>query len=233
MGHQDLVSATESHTQDDRKHGEVGAKDTCGHGGNTQVHNNGGQYHLENLKAYRLDCGGNTNADPVRQNHAGTLEVRVTNFMVDFELQNDIQDDAGNQPGEHGGDGHALDAHLGKSQIAIQEDDVHDGVGNDGNDVSHQVPDGQSVCSNQGREGGLQGPEGKPEGDDVQELVTVGSRISCKSHPADDVMGQREGDEHDGNPQKEASQQDHGLGGASLAGTFSSHELGGNAGTCL
>ena len=184
VGHENLVSAAQAHAQDDGEHGEIRTEDAGGHGDNAQVHHDGGQHHLENLEAHGLDGGGESDADPVRQNHAGTLEVGTANLMVDFDAQDDEQDACGNQPRKHGGKRHALHAHLREPEVSVQEDHVHDGVRNNRDDVSEQVPYGKTVGRDQGREGRLQGAESKTDRDDMQEVAGVVGGIAGKPHPA-------------------------------------------------
>lgn len=181
---QDLVPAAEADTQDDGEHGEVRAKDSGGHGDNAQVHHDGGQHHLENLETYGLYGSGKSDADPVRQNHAGTLEVGTADLVVDLDVQDDKQDARGNQPRKHGGKSHALHAHLREPEVSVQKDHVHDGVRNNRNEVPEQVPDGKTVGRDQRREGRLQGAERKADRDDMQEFAGVVGGIAGKPHPA-------------------------------------------------
>ena len=48
------------------------------------------------------------------------------------------------------------------------------------------------------RECRLQGAEGKADGDDVQKVAGVMGGFAGKSHPGDDVIGERDNDQGDG-----------------------------------
>ena len=103
------------------------------------MHHDGGQHHLENLETDGLYGGGESDTDPVRQNYAGTLEIGAANLVVNLDAQDDEQNACRNEPRKHGGKRHALHAHLRKTEIAVQEDDVHDGVRNNRDDVAEQA----------------------------------------------------------------------------------------------
>ena len=193
------------------------------------MNDDGSENHLENLEAYGFDRGRKTDADPVGQNDAGTLEVGAADFMMNLESQDKIQDSRRNEPREHGGKRHTLDAHLREAQVAVQEGNVHRGVRDDGDDVTEQVPGGESVGGDECRKRRLQGAEGKAYGDDMQKVAGVPGGIAGKSHPSDNLVGKRDDDQGDGDTEQKASEKDHGLCGARLPGTFSSDKLGGDA----
>ena len=60
-----VTAGNEVAVQGMSEHGEVRTKDAGGHGDNAQVHHNRCQYHLENLEAYGLDRGRESDANPV------------------------------------------------------------------------------------------------------------------------------------------------------------------------
>ena len=230
---QDLVPAAEADAQDNGEQGEVRAEDARGHGDDPQVDDDGGQDDLENLEADGFDRRGETDADPVGEDDAGTLEVGAADLVVHLEAQDEEKDRGSDEPRKHGGEGNTLDAHLRQSEVAVQEDDVHRRVRDDGDDVAEQIPDGKAVGRDQRRERRLDRPEGETDRDDVQEVAGVPCRVTRESHPADEVVRKRDDDKRDGDPEEEAAEQDHGLRGARLPGAFGPDELGGDAGARL
>ena len=165
--YENLVSAAEADSENDGECSEVTGEDAGGHCGCADIDDHRGDEHLEKLETDGLCCGGESDADPVGQKNAGAFPVANFAVVVYFELEHKPKDARRNEPGKCGREGDSVNAHFWKSKKSFKEHDIQGRVCGNRERVSDKVPDGESVCRDEGGQNGLQSAEGKPERNDA------------------------------------------------------------------
>ena len=161
--HENLVAAAEADSENDGERSKVPCEHAGGHCGCADVDDHCCDEHLEKLETDGFCGGGEADADPVGQKNAGAFPVAGFAVVVHFEFEHKPKDSRRNEPGKCGGEGDAVNAHFRESEISFKEYDVQGGVCGDCECVADEVPDGESVCRDEGGEDGLQSAEGETE----------------------------------------------------------------------
>ena len=211
MRHENLVAAAEANAQDNGECGEVACENAGGHGGGAHVNDHRGDEHLEKLKADGFCGGGEAYANPVGENSAGAFDVSAVREVLDFKAQHKPKNDGCENPRKCGGKADSVHAHFRESPKTFQKDVVHRGVRGDGDEVSDEVPDGESVRGDEGGERRLQCAECKPECDNAHELFRVFGGIVFKPHPNGNVARNRKNQKRERNAEEETPDDNHRL----------------------
>ena len=215
--HENLVSAAETDSENDGECGEVPGEDAGGHCRGAHIDHHRGDEHLEKLETDGFGGGGEADAHPVGEEYAGAFPVANFAVVVYFELEYEPENDRRNEPRECGGEGHAVNAHLGESKISFEEYDVQGCVRCDGERIADEIPDGKAVGCDKGCEDGLQCAKGEPERDYAQKLHGVFCGFIGESHPAGNLPRKRINDERECHSEQYAPEEDHGLRAVGMA----------------
>ncbi len=161
--HENLVSAAEADSENDRKCGKVTGEHAGGHGGCADVDDHRCDENLEKLEADGFCGGGEADANPVGQKNACTFPVANFAVVVYFELEHKPKNARRNEPGKCGREGDSVNAHFRESEKPFEEYDIQGCVCGDRERVTYKVPNGKAMGCDEGGQNGLQGAEGETE----------------------------------------------------------------------